>query len=99
MFFKLTLYATKTYAPQSGYDSSPGNIGIGQLNGGQFTVYVNTEEIKRLGMNDGNYQYFIEFKSAPIPFSSQTFFVYNQGTQEYNSLKEMANYIEGTEKF
>jgi hypothetical protein len=99
MFFKLTLYANKSYAPQSGYDNSSSNAGINNLSGGQFIVYINTEEIKRLGFNDQSYQYFVEFKSPPIPFVSQTFFVYNAGTNEYNSLKEMANYIEGTEKF
>jgi hypothetical protein len=100
MFFKLQAYSNN-HIQQVGYGSSDVNAtAMQQLNMGPLTIFVNTEEIKRVGYTDnGMYQIFVEFKNPPIPFISQTSFIYMQGSAEHKQLAEMINYIEGTEKF
>lgn len=100
MFFKMSMYINKQYQASSA-PGMPGNVpnSVNDLDGGQITVWVNTDEIKRVGTTGQGYQFFIEFKSAPIPYCSQTLFVYRSGSPEWNSLKEMTAYIDGTERF
>jgi len=65
-----------------------------------MVIYVNTEEIKRVGFNQNTLQYWMEFKSPPVPWSSELLFTYdNNSSIEYKAAMELVNYIEGTETF
>jgi hypothetical protein len=97
MFFKMSRYINKNY-DYTNQGSTQSND-LSKLNQGQYTVYINTDEIKKIGITENNYQYFIDFKSPPFPFLSQTFFVFDTGSIEHNTIKEMLNYIDGTERF
>lgn len=96
MFFKLQVSAYKSNA----YNPSSTNAGsYSRLHDGAMTIYVSTDEIKRVGFNQSTMQYWVDFKSPPVPWMSETLFTGDSGAFDNHSLSALINYIEGTETF